>query len=413
MKRKFAMIALVIVIAVVCAAVFTACDDLLSKIGGNEPMKVEGKIFVFEDVKAEVPKELEEEVGSSEELEEVYRQNLVGYEIRFEDGYVYYGSTPVKYSQNGAEIVLEYAENEIPTGASITCSVDGDNVIYELTLVDRTNEDLKVTVTQIFAYDRDIESAGGDEGGEQPANALSGKAFSMESFEAADSYMGYEIDEEIMKAVAQQFKTYTIYFNNDVMAMMIGGSVVSACDYTFDGETLETENFKSTGMSGVGGGSSAAVSSIAYEEGKIVLVAELIKIIFGENDDVPTPDLSFVGKPGPLDGKTYVFDHINLNYGGVADVLEGSRYVFEDGKMIEKMPGAESSVYYQCKDGVIYDFTITVSIPDGGSSFYDQTTTTKMEVSADLKTLTLSSSVKIAGDYPYNITVEAYYTLQE
>ena len=72
----------------------------------------------------------------------------------------------------------------------------------------------------------------------------------------------------------------------------------------------------------------------AVQEGKIVLVAELIKIIFGENDDVPTPDLSFVGKPGPLDGKTYVFDHINLNYGGVADVFEGSRYVFEDGKMV-------------------------------------------------------------------------------
>ena len=139
----------------------------------------------------------------------------------------------------------------------------------------------------------------------------------------------------------------------------------------------------------------------------------ICKFTFSEDDTVDPPDLSFVGQPGPLDGKTYVFDHSSM--GGADEAYAGSKFIFEGGKMTEIMAGIETTRYYQCKDGVIYEYEMDIGFSVDGLTVSSKVKV-KMEVSDDLGTLTLSTiQTSVVAGVPEEVTIaiDIYYTLQD
>ena len=261
MKKKLFSIFAIILVMVMAFTLFAACDD--------DPMQVEGKVFVYDRAEAYVMPGMEDEmeafiaemgdpeISTIEDYIVYYIASqdyaYEGFRYTFYQGFAYMSTTRpsvefdqdvFEFTQDGEKVFLEGLEDMF--------RVEGDEFVFEVAIW-LAGEELCIVTKYIFAYEREATAAdvSGYEtpGGEGVAVDVDGKTFVFDSFdieldeeakEMAEE-MGMDLDEftdYMMKATEEIYSSMEISFKDGKVTTAMEGYASPAVDYEQDGKNI-------------------------------------------------------------------------------------------------------------------------------------------------------------------------------
>lgn len=267
MKKKLFSIFAIILVMVMAFTLFAACDD--------DPMQVEGKVFVYDRAEAYVVPGMEDEmeafiaemgdpeISTIEDYIVYYIASqdyaYEGFRYTFYQGFAYMSTTRpsvefdqdvFEFTQDGEKVFLEGLEDMF--------RVEGDEFVFEVAIW-LAGEELCIVTKYIFAYEREATAAdvSGYEtpGGEGVAVDVDGKTFVFESFDVEvddeaketlgtdlDKYIDY-IKEQVGDYMRTFYSTYEMTFKDGKFTATREGETSPALDYEQDGKIITIDGF--------------------------------------------------------------------------------------------------------------------------------------------------------------------------
>lgn len=344
---------------------------------------VEGRVFVFSDVKFTYDSTVAEEDKLSKSEIAEWKKEYKNSELVFKDDNVCvlsWGadgqSSPAYYFQDGTKVYVFGDKDDAKAGDKTKAEgyfkVDGKKLSISFT------ED-GITQTMIYTYDRVYKDSSSTPGGEGDENssALAGKVYTFDDLQVSydstvskdDKLSDADINEGRKAYKGMEFAFYknglcTISFNGEDAVVYYVQKENTA--YIYDSKTDADR-----------GNTSQATFKITVEKNKISIANEAggitITLIFkykGPASGIPqTPDDGGYDKDG-VAGKIYVFADYSVEYGSTAinpptdeelarmeARLDGCTLIFySDGTFLTLIDGEEHNMYYIEMGSTLYIF---------------------------------------------------------
>ena len=281
MKKKLFSIFAIILVMVMAFTLFAACDD--------DPMQVEGKVFVYDRAEAYVVPGMEDEmeafiaemgdpeISTIEDYIVYYIASqdyaYEGFRYTFYQGFAYMSTTrpSVEFDQDVFEFTQD-GEKVFLKGLEDVFRVEGDEFVFEVAIGPAGGE-LCIVTKYIFAYDREATAADVS-GGEGVAVDVDGKTFVYDSFDIEFSdeakkeaeEMGMDLDKftDYMTkewGIEEIYSSMEISFKDGKVTTTIEGVASPAVDYEQDGKNITIDGMTAEN------GNTMTVSGSKLEEG--------------------------------------------------------------------------------------------------------------------------------------------------
>ncbi len=298
MKKKLFSIFAIILVMVMAFTLFAACDD--------DPMQVEGKVFVYDRAEAYVVPGMEDEMeafiaemGDPEisTIEDYIVHYIAsqdyyyeGFRYTFYQGFAYMSTTrpSVEFDQDVFEFTQD-GEKVFLEGLEDVFRIEGDEFVFEVAIGPAGGE-LCIVTKYIFAYDREATAADVS-GGEGVAVDVDGKTFVYDSMEI-------ELSDEAKKEAEEMGMDLDKFTDYMMEESGIDEEIYSSMEISFkDGKvTTAMEGYASPAVDYEQDGKNITIDGMTAENGNTMTVSGSKLIMETTSDVIGTLKITFKQK---------------------------------------------------------------------------------------------------------------------